>query len=286
MTVRELIELVRNHYELNEKASLKTAWHHHKPIVRLLGDMDAQSVKAAVIDDYKLARLKEHVGRQTINHELGLLLRGFNLAVQRELLPRKPHIAKFANADNVRTGFITPKEFKVFSKALEVLDPDACDVVQLLYFLGWRLREVCEMTWGEVDLVEGTLQLPARRSKNKSPRRIPLGHVVHAVLKRRWLKRNGDHVFHRNGRQLKWLYGAWRRAARAIGKPTLVPHDARRSFARNALMAGVPEKTIMEIGGWKTRSVFLRYCIVDDDQVRDALNLVSDFAQGKLISRA
>ena len=42
--------------------------------------------------------------------------------------------------------------------------------------------------------------------------------------------------------------------------PTL--HDFRRSMATNAVEAGIPEKVIMEMGGWKTPSVFRRYHIV------------------------
>jgi hypothetical protein len=51
----------------------------------------------------------------------------------------------------------------------------------------------------------------------------------------------------------------------------LIIHDTRRTAARNFRRAGVAEKVIMEIGGWKTRSVFERYNIVDQADVREAL---------------
>jgi integrase len=50
--------------------------------------------------------------------------------------------------------------------------------------------------------------------------------------------------------------------------PTL--HDFRRSMATNALEAGIPEKVIMEMGGWKTPSVFRRYCIVKKEHLEKA----------------
>ena len=42
-------------------------------------------------------------------------------------------------------------------------------------------------------------------------------------------------------------------------------------MARNMLRAGVPEKVIMAIGGWKTRTVFDRYSIIRQDDIRSAM---------------
>jgi hypothetical protein len=41
--------------------------------------------------------------------------------------------------------------------------------------------------------------------------------------------------------------------------------------ARNLRRAGVAEGVIMKIGGWKTRSVFERYAIVSQSDIRDAM---------------
>src|SRR5450755_3223120 len=52
----------------------------------------------------------------------------------------------------------------------------------------------------------------------------------------------------------------------------LMVHDMRRSGAKALRRAGVPESVIMEIGGWKTESVFRRYAIVSATDRRDAMD--------------
>lgn len=86
-------------------------------------------------------------------------------------------------------------------------------------------------------------------------------------------------VFHREGRQIKDPRKSWNRAREATGLSTKMLHDFRRTAARDLVRGGVNELVAMKITGHKTRSVFDRYNIVNEDDLRDAARKHSQYVE-------
>ena len=55
---------------------------------------------------------------------------------------------------------------------------------------------------------------------------------------------------------------------KAAGLSGVLIHDLRRSAAREMRIAGVDQTTIMKVAGWGTDSMFVRYHVDDDSDLR------------------
>jgi hypothetical protein len=105
-----------------------------------------------------------------------------------------------------------------------------------------------------------------------------------------------SYVFHRDGEPIKGFRKAWISACIKVGlcevlrddhgnpvvvkgkkgeeRPVRVPtrifHDFRRTAIRDMVKSGVTERVAMKISGHKTRNVFDRYDIVNDQDLKEA----------------
>ena len=190
-------------------------------------------------------------------------------------MPNFPHLKE----NPPRSGFFEHADFVSLRSEL----PEHLKlVITFAYYTGCRKREILDLLWEQVDLLNRVVRLNPGETKNDEGRVIPLTGELYQVLV--FQKQTRDQlwpqcrlVFHRYGKRIKDFRGAWEEASKRAGlwneetdKPKYIFHDLRRTGARNLVRAGVSERVVMLIGGWKTRSVFERYNVVTESDLHDA----------------
>jgi integrase len=72
------------------------------------------------------------------------------------------------------------------------------------------------------------------------------------------------------GKHIRAFDRRWQRMCREAGCGGMLRYDLGRTAAREMVGLGMSEKVIMQIGGWKTRSMFDRHYFMAERDLRDA----------------
>jgi integrase len=289
VAVSELADDVVNDYRINDKDSLDKAERTAKRIKEFFGGYKAHSVGTDLVRKYIAQRQADGAANATINRELAFLKRGFNLGIQAEKILRKPYIFMLKE-NNVRTGFFEHGEFVAFRGALpDYLQP----VATFAYYTGWRKRNILDLMWNQVDLNARSVRLNPGTTKNDAGQLVILDGELLETIQKQWERRKvvtipGQSpallcplVFHKDGKPIKDFRDAWNAARQSTGLATKILHDFRRTAVRDMVRAGVNERVAMMISGHKTRSVFDRYNIVSEDDLKEAARRHSEYAQSQ-----
>ena len=279
VTVATLLNALLLDYETNEK-SISWANYVDGHLRPFFGYMLASRIETRHLQRYLLERRKHGIVNKTAKNELGFLRRVFNLARQQTppLIARVP-IFPTIKESPPRSGFFEHDEFLAMRAELpEHLKP----VITFAYDTGCRKGEILSLCWDQVDLLTKVVRLNPGETKNDEGRLIPLAGELFEILSMQRQVRDQrwptcPWVFFRYGQTDQGFRGAWEEASQRAGlidqrtgKHKRIFHDLRRTGARNLVRAGVPERVVMAIGGWKTRSVFDRYNIVSERDLHDA----------------
>lgn len=273
--VDELLDDLVQDYEINGKslAWAKIVVAHLRPH---FGRYRAARIGTAQVNSYILKRRGQGIANGTINRELALLRSSFYMAMRCEpaKVARVPFIAKLKEAE-ARKGFFEKRDFDAIAVHLPI---DIRDVATFARETGCRRSEILAIQWPQVDFASRTVRLESGETKNNEARTLPMTTAIYELLWKRKRERDGKWatspwVFSREGQPIRSFKAAWEAAcakSKVGGRAARLFHDLRRTGVRNMIRAGVPEKIAMLISGHKTRSVFDRYNIIDESDLREA----------------
>lgn len=312
-TLGDIAKMILTDYKTNGNVSADSIERQQKHI---MGSEDGKrvgfwtrSTKASTIDEaavgeYIAHRLGQKAANNTINRELACIKRMFHLAKQVGRVSRLLDFQLLTPA-KPRKGFFEDDQFYAVHRHLSA---DLADLIEFMYWIGWRKGEALVLEWTCID--EKLCVIRIEDSKNDEPRTIPYGNhpEILAVLLRRAaardrLKERGivvPYVFHRDGKPIKDFRHAWATACikaglgfedRAPDTQTKngkvkrgrvlrrvnqrIPHDFRRTAVRNFERGGLARSTAMKITGHKTESVYTRYAIVSENDIAEGLGQAS-----------
>ena len=305
--IKELAKDLIDEYQINGRKSLddlKARWKLH--LEPYFAHLRTEDVTSTAINRYVANRQTAGAANGTVNRELAALKRMFKLG-SKATPPKVLRVPTFPHLEerNVRTGFLTDDQFSRLAAECARMGLWLRAMLEVGYTFGWRVEEIKSMRVRQVDLAANTIRLDPETTKNRDGREVTMTDPVHTLLAACVHgKEPDDYVFTRDGgARVSDFRDSWakacaraglgqrvcqtcsaiveggvcdgckkeKRPAKRIKYEGLIFHDLRRSAARNLRRAGVAEGVIMEIGGWRTRSMFERYAIVSKSDKDDAM---------------
>ena len=280
----ELAEDFLTDYRINKRKSLDKAKRCVNCLKKRFQGMRVTEITTANVKSYIDKRMEQGFSNASINRELSALKRMFHLGA-RCTPPKVRQIPFFSmlKESNVRKGFFEHDQFQAIKDALpEELRP----LVTFAYHTGWRKGEILKLTWDKVDLKQGIVRLDPGETKNDEARTVYMNEELWKEMRMIHSNRRlgCPYVFHRNGMPVRDFRDSWEAACTQAKVDGRFFHDFRRTAIRNMVRAAVPEGVAMKISGHKTRSVFDRYNIVSDEDLREAAKRHQAYLDRQVVS--
>ncbi|MEP7153897.1 MAG: site-specific integrase [Nitrospira sp.] len=275
---------------LQEHASRRANYRRYVDMVRNLrtffGNPTLVQVTPKSIVAYKNKRYADGVKPATINRELALLKKAFNLACREWEWSTDNPVCRVSmeKEQNTRDRWLTDEEeARLFAAAV----PWVRDLVIFAIHTGMRRGEILALTWAGVNFTRRTVTV--FKSKNGERRTIPVNQTVLDLLRQKHgqagrLLLEQDVVFASeattpvNGSNLRRRFNS---ALRVAHIADFRFHDLRHTFATRLVQGGVDLYKVQRLLGHKSPSMTQRYAHHYPESLRDGVEILD---RGRTVS--
>jgi integrase len=226
------------------------------------------------IEDLREALLEEGSSESNVDRYMALLRAILRKARDEwrwlNNIPKVPMYGK----DELEPRWLTRVEFERLKRELP---PHQKLAAEFAVLTGLRMRAQLGLTWDRVDLRRRRAWVPSSSMKGKATFGFPLSAAAVKVLKRaRAASPEGAHVFQYEGAPIDDCNtAAFEKAAARAGLEGINWHTFRHTFASWALQNGVTLHELMQLGGWKSYQMVLKYAHLAPDHLSKAAELVA-----------
>lgn len=226
-------------------------------------------ITSADIEGYKMHR-RASVSGSTVNREMALLKRMFNLAIEWDLYLGLNPFRKIKFFREFNTGFrvLNPEEEeKLLRNAASYIQ----DLVCFALNTGLRIGEIFSLCWQNVNLDKNILNVFA--PKTQKIRAVPINANARKVLEYWALGKRNEFVFYNpeTGKPFVDLKAGFKLACKKAGITGVTWHTLRHTFASRLVSQGVDIVTVQQLLGHSTITVTMRYTHTNLDAKRAAV---------------
>jgi integrase len=238
-------------------------------------DVQLAEIDIARIEGYKIERPNK-VSGSTVNRELALLKRMFNLAIDWDDFPGRNPVCKvrFFKEFNTGSRVLSPDEEK---KLIDNAAPFMQDLIVFGLNTGLRVGEIFSLRWSNVNMTQNVLNVFAH--KTWKTRTVPMNKEVRRVINAWSSNRKNDLVFYNSetGKSFVDLKAGFGLACEKPGITGVTWHTLRHTFASRLIERGVDIVTVQQLLGHSTVTVTMRYTHTNLESKKAAVDQLSNF---------
>jgi len=238
----------------------------------VLSAIDRETIMG-VIDE----KLDEGATEATANRYISLILAILNRAhIYWDWLDSAPKIPRFTEATK-RIRWITHDEADMLVKALP---EHLAAIARFALATGLRQSNIFKLKWSQLNMAQREGWIHADEAKGGVPIAVPLNDdAMDVLIAQRNVYRDvgaEDYVFVYEGSPMYGLeHRTWKKALARAGIENFRFHDLRHTWASWHVQAGTSLQKLMELGGWKSLDMVLKYAHLSSKHLaNDAGNVV------------